>query len=97
MRGGSKGQHGRGKQQQKRREGQQRGASGGRQGSGKWSMPGFNVEPGSAMMVAGNYVVKAAQTQIILQGAAGREIWLGVGLCRGGVNLTGWMHMDAQW
>ena len=43
-------------------------------------------------MVAGNYVVEAVQTQIILQGAAGREIWLGVDLQRGGTNITGWMQ-----
>ena len=33
---------------------------------------------GSAVLVAGNYTVKAVQTQVVLQGPAGRVIWLGV-------------------
>ena len=43
---------------------------------GKWSMPGFRVDPGGAELVAGRYTVKAvyAQSQVILQGPAGREI-----------------------
>ena len=44
------------------------------QGSGKWSMPGFSVGPGGAVMVAGNYVVEAVQTQVILQAVAGRRV-----------------------
>jgi hypothetical protein len=39
------------------------------QGQGKWSMPGFSVNPGSAVQVAGNYSVKAVQTQVTLQGS----------------------------
>jgi hypothetical protein len=52
--------------------------------------------------------VKAVQTQVTLQGDAGREIWLGVDLLRGGgrEKVTGWMHSgelqrraagDADW
>ena len=31
-------------------------------------------------------------TQVMLQGSAGREIWLGVELRRGGAKITGWMQ-----
>ena len=71
-------------------------------------MPGFSVNPGSAVQVAGNYSVKAVQTQVTLQGTAGRETWLGVDLLRGGGGgkVTGWMQSselqertagDADW
>ena len=71
-------------------------------------MPGFRVDPGGAELVAGRYTVKAVQTQVTLQGDAGREIWLGVDLLRGGgrEKVTGWMHSgelqrraagDADW
>ena len=71
-------------------------------------MPGFRVDPGGAELVAGRYTVKAVQTQVSLQGDAGREIWLGVDLLRGGgrEKVTGWMHSgelqrraagDADW
>ena len=47
-------------------------------------------------LVAGRYIVKAVQSQVILQGPAGREIWLGVDLLRGRgrvkVTATGWMQ-----
>ena len=92
MRVGANGQDGRGKQQQKRGRRRHRGAGGQRQGSGKWSMPGFSADPGSAVMVAGNYVVKAVQTHVIRQGTVGKEVWLGVDLRRGGVSLTDWMQ-----
>ena len=71
-------------------------------------MPGFSVDPGSAVQVAGNYSVKAVQAQVTLQGTAGRETWLGVDLLRGGGGgkVTGWMQScelqrrtagDADW
>ena len=71
-------------------------------------MPGFNVDPGGAVLVAGRYAVKAVQSSATLQGNAGREIWLGVGLCRGsrGVKIIGWIQSgelqrrvagDADW
>jgi hypothetical protein len=46
------------------------------------------------MQVAGQYSVKAVQTQVTLQGLAGRETWLGVDLLRGGKGgkVTGWMQ-----
>ena len=44
------------------------------------------------MLVAGRYIVKSVQSQVVLQGPAGREIWLGVDLRRGGTKLTGWMQ-----
>ena len=46
------------------------------------------------MLIAGKYTVKAVQSRVILQGPAGREMWLGVDLCRGrgGVKVTGWMQ-----
>ena len=81
--------------QQQRKGGKGRGGAEQRiQGNGKWSMPGFSVDPGSAVQVAGNYSVKAVQTQVTLQGTAGRETWLGVDLLRGGRGgtVTGWMH-----
>ena len=62
----------------------QGGAGGKKQGNGKWSMPGFSADPGGTVLVAGRYIVKAVQSQVILQGPAGREIWLGVDLRRGG-------------
>ena len=44
------------------------------------------VDPGGAVLVAGRYTVKAVQSQVTLQGAAGRETWLGVDLLRGHYN-----------
>ena len=41
--------------------------------NGKWGMPGFSVDPGGAVLVAGRYTVKAVQSQVTLQGTAGRE------------------------
>ena len=78
------GQDGQGKQQQKGRGGGRGGAEKKNQSNGKWSMTGFSVDPGGAMQVAGSYTVKAVQTQVTLQGTAGREAWLGVDLLRGG-------------
>ena len=59
-----------------------------------WSMPGFSVDPGGAVRVAGRYTVKAVQSQMILQGIVGREMWLGIDLLRGrgGAKNTGWMQ-----
>ena len=59
-------------------------------------MPGFRVDPGGAELVAGRYTVKAVQTQVTLQGDAGRETWLGVDLLRGGGEGEG-HRLDAQW
>ena len=42
------------------------------------------MDPGGAELVAGRYIVKAVQSQVSLQGDAGKEIWLGVDLLRGG-------------
>ena len=67
------------------------------QGSGKWSMPGFSADPGSAVVVVGRYTVKAVQTQVLLQGPIGREIWLGVDLRRGGANIDHVHRLDAEW
>ena len=88
------GQDGRSKQQQRRGSRGQGGTGGRRWSYGKWSMPGFSVGPGGAVLVAGRYTVGAVQSQVILQGPAGREIWLGVDLRRGrgGVEITGWMQ-----
>ena len=57
-------------------------------------MPGFSVDPGGGVLVAGRYTVEAVQSQVILQGPAGREIWLAVDLRRGkgGEKTTGWMQ-----
>jgi hypothetical protein len=77
-------QDGRGKRRQRRKGGGKEGAGKKRQRGGKWSMPGFIVDPGGAELVAGGYTVKAVQTQVSLQGDAGRETWLGVDLLRGG-------------
>ena len=50
------------------------------------------MDPGGAVLVAGRYTVKAVQLHVILQGPAGRKIWLAVDLRRGrGVEVTGWM------
>ena len=77
MRDVANGRDGRGKKQQKRGSRRQGGAGGKRQGNDKWSMPGFNADPGGTVLVAGRYTVKAVQSQVILQGPAGRESWLG--------------------
>ena len=57
-------------------------------------MPGSSVDPGGAVLVADMYTVKAVQSQVILQGIAGRETWLGVDLLRGRgrIKVTGWMQ-----
>ena len=46
------------------------------------------------MLVAGRYTVGAVQSHVILQGPAGREIWLAVDLRRGkgGEKVTGWIQ-----
>ena len=89
-------QDGRGKQQQRRKGSGVREAGRRQQGGGKWCMPGFRVDPGGAELVAGRYTVKAVQSQVSLQGDAGKEIWLGVDLLRGGGG--GEVHrLDAQW
>ena len=105
------GQDGRSKQQQRRGSKEQGGTGRRGQSNGKWSMPGFIVDPGGAVvLVAGRYTVKAAavQSQVMLQGIAGRETWLGVGLLRGRgrTKATGWVQSgelqrratgDADW
>ena len=71
-----------------------RDAGGKRIGDSKWCMPGFSVDPGGATLVAGRYIVKSVQSQVVLQGPVGREIWLGVDLRRGRrrAKITGWMQ-----
>ena len=89
-------QDGRGRQRQRRKGGGKEGAGKKQQRGGKWSMPGFRVDPGGAELVAGRYTVKAVQTQVSLQGDAGRETWLGVDLLRR--RRGGEVHrLDAQW
>ena len=57
-------------------------------------MPGFSVGLGGGVLVVGRYTVGAVQSHMILQGPAGREIWLAVDLRRGkgGGKVTGWMQ-----
>ena len=59
-------------------------------------MPGFIVDPGGGVLVAGRYTVEAMPSQVIQQGPAGREIWLAVDLRRekGGEKVTGWMQIS---
>jgi hypothetical protein len=55
--------------QQKRGVSRRRGGTGRRgQGHGKWSMPGFSVDPGGGVLVAGRYTVEAVQSRVIQQG-----------------------------
>ena len=65
-----------------------------RQGHGKWNMPGFSVDPGGGVLVAGRYTIEAVQSQVIQQGPVGKETWLAVDLRRGkgGEKVTGWMQ-----
>ena len=88
------GQEGQGKQQQKKGGKGRGGAEQRSQGHDEWSMPGFSVSPGSAMQAVVSYSVQAVQTQVTLQGTAGRKTWLGVDLLRGGWGgkVTGWMQ-----
>ena len=90
-------QDGRGKQQQERRGRGQGGAVSRGQSNGncKWSVPGFSVDPGGEVLVAGRYIVKAVQSQMTLQGNAGRETWLGVDLLKGGGERKGY-RLDAE-
>ena len=53
------------------------------------------MDPGGAVLVAGRYTVKAVQSQVTLQGNAGRETWLGVDLLKGG-GRKGY-RLDAEW
>ena len=57
-------------------------------------MPGFSVDPGGGVLVAGRYAVEAVQSQVVQQGPDGKEIWLAVGLRRGeeGEKVTSWMQ-----
>ena len=61
------GQDGRSKQQQGKENRGQGGTGGRRQSNSKWSMPGFSVDPGGAVLVAGRYTVETVQSQVILQ------------------------------
>ena len=74
MRDETMGQDGQGKRQHRREGREQGGTGGGGQSNSKWSMPGFSVDPGGAVLVAGRYTMKAVQSQVTLQGNAGREI-----------------------
>ena len=96
MRDETRGQGDRSRQQQKGGSRRQGGAGGKRIGESKWCMPGFSVDPGGATLVAGRYTVKAVQSQVILQGPAGREIWLGVDLRRGRRGRED-HRLDAEW
>ena len=40
--------------------------------------PGFSLNPGSTVLVEGNYSVEVVQTQVVHSGEAGKEGWLGV-------------------
>ena len=94
LRNETMGQHNQGRQQ-KKGVGRRRGGTGRRkQRHDKWSMPGFSVDPGGGVLVAGRYTMEAIQSQVIQQGPAGREIWLAVHLRRwkGGDKVTGWMQ-----
>ena len=63
-------------------------------------MPGFNASVGPrSAVVAGNYVVRAVaavQTQVVLQGVAGKEIWLGLDIRKGEANITGWVKAGCR-
>ena len=88
------GKDGRGEQPQKGGSREREGTGGRGQSNGKWSMPGFSVDPGGAVLVAGRHTMEAVQSQVTLQGIAGRETWLGVDLLkgRGRAKVTGWMQ-----
>ena len=58
---------------------------------------GFSVDPGGATLVAGRYIVKSVQSQVILQGPASREAWLGVDLRRGRRIKSKDHRLDAEW
>ena len=45
---------------EEREQGARRNMRGG-QSNSKWSMPGFSVDPGGAVLVAGRYTVKTVQ------------------------------------
>ena len=93
LRNETMGQYSQGKQQKKGADRRRGGTRRWGQRHGKWSMPGFSVDPGGGVLVAGRYTVEAVQSQVILQGPTGREIWLAVDLRRrkGGEKVTGWM------
>ena len=64
------------------------------QGSGKWSLPGFSADPGSAVLVAGSYTVEAVQTQVAIccrDLLVGKFGW-GLVFAGGGEKITGWMQ-----
>ena len=65
MRGEVRGQNGQGKQQPRGGGRRQGGTGGRRQSNDTWSMPGFSVDPGGAVLVAGRYTTKAVQAQVI--------------------------------
>ena len=77
-------QGGRGKQQQRRKGGGKRELGGSSRVLASGACQGSVWILAVQMQVAGQYSVKAVQTQVTLQGLAGRETWLGVDLLRGG-------------
>ena len=50
------------------------------------------MNPGSAVLVEGNYSVEVVQTQVVHSGEAGKEVWLGVKLRRSDGEVMGWMQ-----
>ena len=90
------GQEGVESRQRRKKEGQQKWAGKQGQSRSKWYLPGFSINPGSVAMVlvTGDYKVDVVQTQVMHQGGARGEVWLGVKLVRGGVDLVGWVQSE---
>ena len=65
-----------------------------KQARGKWQLEGFSTSPGGIKPVAGSYAVGAVESQVWVQGQAGREVWLGVKLTG---NMGECHRVDIQW
>ena len=63
---------------------------------GKWSMPGFSMDHGGGVLVAGRYAVETVQSWVTLQVPVDTEIWLAVGLRsgKGEEKTTSWMQSN---
>ena len=44
------------------------------QAEGKWHLKGFSTSPGNTKLVAGRYTMKAVESQVWMQGVAGKGL-----------------------
>ena len=61
---------------------------------GRWYLKGFSTSPGCTKLVVGEHSVGSVESQVWVQGAAGKKVWLGVKLAKDKWSVTGWMFSE---